>query len=57
MTTHGPLDRDHLVSVEGLGEGTFRPAGPRRAHDLIVFDKRHPPRDGKNRPLSYCRRG
>jgi hypothetical protein len=50
----GPLRRyglGELVELSGLGAGSFEPGATTKKHDLIIFDKRNPPRDEERRPV------
>jgi hypothetical protein len=40
-----------LVEVPGLGAGSYEPATKTQAHDLIIFDKKNPPRDEERRSV------
>jgi hypothetical protein len=54
----GPLRRyglGELVEVPGLGAGSFEPRTTTQKHDLIIFDKKNPPRDEERRPVLWVK--
>ena len=44
-----------LVEVPGLGAGSFEPRTTTQKHDLIIFDKKNPPRDEERRPVFWVK--